>query len=454
MAAPLPEDELVRWQALFQRSREPLFLLNRQRRVLFVNRAWEQLAGVTVSQTRGLLCKRYKDFEAGSLKVLGSALCPTPEALGGQISRVRRLVPGPGAVRRWWDIDFFPLQDNQGLLGIIGKVTLVADIVAPQSAPLPEKLVGLRERIGLRERMAQRFRVDGLASELPALQRIAEQVRLAGQTSASVLIVGAAGTGKQWLARTIHYQGFSRERSFAALDCAGLPATAVSAALFSAGGLGTRASIGTIYFGNVAHLPRDLQDQIADWLQERRAAAPRLIAGLDRPAAEEVKAGRLLETLAFALGTVSITLPSLRERRADLPVFVQRFLERACSEAPRAAPALTPDAQEMLRSYSWPGNLRELYAVLASSCPRAKSTTLEADDLPGYLRRSTLVAELPDKPAERPMPLDELLEQAERRLIVLALRAARGNKSRAAKLLSIWRPRLLRRMKELGIPDE
>src|SRR5262249_29903300 len=124
-AASPPEDDLVRWQGLFQRSREPLFLLNRQRRVLFVNRAWEQLAGVSAGQARGLLCKRYKDFEAGSLKALGSALCPTPEAIGGRISRVRRLVPGAGAVRRWWDIDFFPLQDNQGLLGILGKVTLV-----------------------------------------------------------------------------------------------------------------------------------------------------------------------------------------------------------------------------------------------------------------------------------------------------------------------------------------
>lgn len=447
-AASLPEDDLVRWQALFQRSREPLFLLNRQRRVLFVNRAWEQLAGVTVGQARGLLCKRYKDFEAGSLKMLGAALCPTPEALGGQISRVRRLVPGPGTVRRWWDIDFFPLQDNQGLLGIIGKVTLVADIVAPQAAPLPEKLVALRER------MVQRYRIDGLASELPALQRIAEQVRLAGQTSASVLIAGEAGAGKQWLARTIHYQGFSRERSFAALDGAGLPAAAISAALFSSGGLAKRASIGTIYLGNVAALPRDLQDQIADWLREDRVGAPRLIAGLDRPASEEVKSGRLLEALAFALGTVSITLPSIRERLADFPLLVQRFLERACSEAPRRLTGLTPEAQEMLRSYSWPGNLRELYAVLAASCPRTKGSTLEADDLPGYLRRSAAVAELPDKPAERLMPLDELLEQAERRLIVLALRAARGNKSRAAKLLSIWRPRLLRRMKELGIPDD
>src|SRR5262249_26532868 len=193
--------------------------------------------------------KRYKDLEAGSLKVLGSALCPTPEALGGQISRVRRLVPGPAAVRRWWDIDFFPLQDNQGLLGIVGKVTLVADIAAPQAAPLPEKLVALRER------MAQRFRIDGLASELPALRRVAEQVRLAGQTAASVLIVGEAGTGKQWLARTIHYQGFSRERSFAALDCAALPAAAISAAVFSPPGPAPRPAIGTIYLRHAARTP-------------------------------------------------------------------------------------------------------------------------------------------------------------------------------------------------------
>jgi len=447
-AASLPEDDLVRWQALFQRSREPLFLLNRQRRVLFVNRAFEQLAGTTVGQARGLLCKRYKDFEGGSLKALGSGLSPTPEALSGQISRVRRLVPGPGAVRRWWDIDFFPLQDNQGLLGIIGKVTLVADIAAPQSAPLPEKLVAMRQR------MAQHYGIDGLASELPALRRIAEQVRLAGQTAASVLIVGEAGTGKQWLARAIHYQGFSRERSFAALDCAALPAAAISAALFSPRGLAQRASIGTIYLGNVAGLPRELQDQLGDWLHENRVGAPRLIGGLEHLATDEIKAGRLLETLAFALGTISISLPALRERRDDFPALLQRLLDRACNEAPRRLTGVTTEANDVLRGFSWPGNLRELYAVLAGACSRAKGAGLEMDDLPGYLRRSAAVAELADRPAERSMPLDELLQQAERRLIVLALRAARGNKSRAAKLLSIWRPRLLRRMKELGIPDD
>jgi DNA-binding NtrC family response regulator len=446
--SPSSEDDLVRWQGLFQRSREPLFLLNRQRRVLFANRAWEQLAGVSVGQARGLLCKRYKDFEAGSLKALGSALCPTAEAIGGRISRVRRLVPGVGAVRRWWDIDFFPLQDNQGLLGILGKVTLVADIASPQAGALPEKLLGLRERL------AQRHHVDRLASELPALGRVAEQVRLAGQTAASVLIVGDSGAGKLWLARTIHYQGFSRERSFAALDCAALPAVAISAALFSPGGLAKRSSVGTIYLGNVADLPRELQDQVGDWLKEAGAGRPRLIAGLTRPAEDEVKAGRLLEELAFALGTITIHLPPLRERLADLPLLTQWFLERATSAGTRRLTGLTAEARQMLAGYAWPGNLRELYAVLAAACERAKGSTIDAGDLPGYLQHSAAVAELADKPAERQLPLDQLLEQVERRLIVLALRAARGNKSRAAKLLSIWRPRLLRRMKELGIPDE
>jgi DNA-binding NtrC family response regulator len=448
MAASPPEDDLVRWQGLFQRSREPLFLLNRQRRILFVNRAWEQLAGVSVAQARGLLCKRYKDFEAGSLKALGSALCPTPEAIGGRISHVRRLVPGPGAVRRWWDIDFFPLQDNQGLLGILGKVTLVADIASPQAGALPEKLLALRERL------ARRYHVDRLASELPALSRVAEQVRLAGQTSASVLIVGEPGTGKLWLARTIHYQGFSRERSFAALDCAGLPPAAIGAALFSSGGLAKRSSTGSIYLGNIADLPREQQDEIGEWLKEGGAGRPRLIAGLARPAEDEIKAGRLLESLACALGTVEIELPPLRERLADLPLLMQWFLDRADSVGPRRVTGLTPEARALLAGYSWPGNLRELYEILAGAVARAKGSTLDADDLPGYLRHTAAVAELADKPAERSLPLDPLLEQVERRLIVLALRAARGNKSRAAKLLSIWRPRLLRRMKELGIPDE
>jgi DNA-binding NtrC family response regulator len=108
---------------------------------------------------------------------------------------------------------------------------------------------------------------------------------------------------------------------------------------------------------------------------------------------------------------------------------------------------LTPAAWEVLRAHSWPGNLSELYRVLVSACLRTERETLDVADLPLYLR----LERKPSLIEERPLPLKELLEGAERRLIALALRKAGGNKSRAAEMLAIWRPLLLRRMEALGL---
>jgi transcriptional regulator with PAS, ATPase and Fis domain len=156
----------------------------------------------------------------------------------------------------------------------------------------------------------------------------------------------------------------------------------------------------------------------------------------------DVRGGRLVEEWFCWLSTLTIAVPPLRERLADLPGLVQRLLQRAGSD--RSITGLSEEAWEVLRGYSWPGNLRELYAVLADSCARCRGMVLQAADLPWYLRPAAPVV-------ERKLPLDQLLEQVERRLIQIALATAKGNKSRAAEILGIWRPRLLRRIEALKL---
>jgi len=115
--------------------------------------------------------------------------------------------------------------------------------------------------------------------------------------------------------------------------------------------------------------------------------------------------------------------------------------------------SLSADAWAVLRGYSWPGNLRELYAVLRAVCGRVSGDANRAADLPAALRRAAEREQTPPRPAERLLPLEQLLEEAERRLIQLALQRTNGHKARAARLLSIPRPRLWRRMLKLGIVD-
>src|SRR5262249_45490035 len=140
-----------------------------------------------------------------------------------------------------------------------------------------------------------------------------------------------------------------------------------------------------------------------------------------------------------------------RERLADLPNLTERMLARLNDGGERRIQGLATDAWELCREYSWPGNLRELQAVLADCHARATSDHITVADLPAFLRQAVRLDQMPAAQPDRPMPLDQLLEQAERRLIEVALRRARGNKSRAADILAIWRPRLLRRMEALGI---
>jgi DNA-binding NtrC family response regulator len=437
-----------RWQSLVQQAGEPLFVLNRQRRILFVNSAWEKLTALPAARARGLACKRQRDVAAGSPEAVAQALAPPADALEGRPCRVRRLlVSGDPPRCCWCDIEFVSLHDARGRLRVLGKVLVHEQERGSPVGPLADRLVALRAEA------AQHYRLEDLDSTLPVMRRVAKQARMASQMRVPVLIVGEAGTGKHWLAHAIHNGGPAHDRTCAAVHCARLPAETLTELLFGAGGLTWRSGAGTIYLKEPAALPRDLQARLCQWLAEPEAARPRLIAGSTADLSVEVRSGRLLEELHCALATLVITLPPLRDRLADLPVLVDRLLQRAGGEGDKRIKGLTAEAWEMVQTFRWPGNIRELYAALAGAREHATQERIDAADLPSYVRQAVSLEQTAGRTPERQLPLKELMAQVERRLIVLALQMTRGNKSRAAEVLSVWRPLLIRRMKALGITD-
>src|SRR5207253_520413 len=150
--------------------------------------------------------------------------------------------------------------------------------------------------------------------------------------------------------------------------------------------------IGTLYLKQPARLAHDLQARLLDWLDQAHAgeesARPRVLTGFRADPVQEVHAGRLLEKLHAALATMVIHLPPLRERLADLTGLVDCFLERLNAAGERKLQGLTPAAWELLRPYSWPGNLRELYTMLAGCHARAAGERIDVADLPAPLRQA------------------------------------------------------------------
>jgi DNA-binding NtrC family response regulator len=422
-----------RWQSFFQSAAQPIFLLNRRCRILFVNQAWEKCVGLKLAEVRGRACRRRSRTAALEKEdAILSALSPSADALEGRSCQARRRAPN-GA--DWWEIQFLPLTGADGLVGILGVMRVLA---APTDAPftLPEKLMALRDR------QATRYRLDDLDASTPALARLHEQAKLASATRLPITLLGEPGSGKEWLARAIHAQSDQRGSFFACLDAQRLSADGLGEVLF--GPASQRLVFGTIYLREPAQLPREWQGRLAEAVTLRESLAfPRLIVGFDGDPRREMQEGRMSEEFYCAISPVTITIPPLRERLPELPRFIDRFLQRIREWRPHTVQDMSAEAMDVLRSYAWPENLRELLGVLQDACARAKSDRIEAADLPFYLKEGKL-------PAERRLPLDALLEQVERRLIALALKLTQNNQTRAAELLEIWRPRLQRRMEKFG----
>lgn len=414
---------------------EPLFLVSGQRRLLYANPAWEALTGIAFVDARGRGCRRRSATAAvDPLEQVLTAIAPPADACRGRSCQVRRRAPGPRLA--WWEIDYFPWSDANGLLGILGKIRLIEE-AGPAHAVLPEKLVQLRAR------HAGAYRAECWQSDAPVMKRLAAQLRLAAAVQVPALVQGPPGSGKEWAARTIHQLGEQRERFFAAFD-ARLSAAAL-ADLLSAG---RHWQIGTLYLKDVERLPRDAQAMLIQRLETESAEPlPRLLAGSSVNLDDEVRGGRLLAELHGKLTALTVQTPGLAERLIDLPRLLDDLLPRAGEAAGCPARGVGAAALACLRQYHWPGNLAELYQALVQACGRAQGEQIEVDHLPFYLRGAPA-------PPESPLPLDDILAKVERRLIELALRLAGDNKARAAEFLSIWRPRLLRRLEQLGLESK
>jgi PAS domain S-box-containing protein len=453
---------------LWQQASEPIFWLDPALKLAWVNRAWEQLTGYPAQRVVGLTCQDHAPTLAEDLADLAASFRPPPESLAGQPAGTPTLILHAGGERIWRRLEFWPFRDeNQALIGLLGQVRPVD---CQPSAPDTQVNQIHVELLETRRRLQERYGFDSLIGFGPSHRRLLDQVRLAAASKLPALIVGEAGTGKQQVARTIHQQGSDRHWPFVPFDCEALPAEILERELFGVtkqytgqadvantarGSAKPRLSLGdgsTLLVREIVKLPRDLQ--------------ARLVASLDSPVRllatttvdpEIAHKGEQLRTeLYFALTTLVLRLLPLRERRDELPVLAQHLLERANQRGGHQRSGFSPQAISALMTYDWPGNVRELARVIdqAHAHPQGEGPLVAIEDLPASIRGNLGAGFPPPTHAASIKPLDELLTEVERRLIETALRQARSNKSRAAEMLGISRPRLYRRIKELNLPDD
>jgi PAS domain S-box-containing protein len=451
-----------------EQAREPVFWLDAQLKLVWVNRAWEMLTGYSAESVRGLTCQAHAPTRAGDLADLASSFFPPPESLAGMPAGTPALIFHAAGERIWRRIEFWPFCDNQGtLIGLIGQVRegdcqpSVPDAVADQLHI---------ELLEIRRALHNKYGFDGLIGSGPFHRRLLDQVRLASRSTIPVLIVGEPGTGKRHVARTIHQQGPNCQQLLVPFDCEALPAEILERELFGGDRQKDRESRGeshssgsgrlrlslldgsTLLIREILLLPRDLQARLVAALDTR----VRLLATTVNDPEIALQNEQLRPELYFALTGLVLRLRPLRERRDELPLLAQHLLERANQRGGEQRTGFSPQAIGALMAYDWPGNLRELARVIDSAHARSGSLgpVIEADDLPASIRANLGAGFAPPASPSPIEPLDEILNQVERRLIETAMRQARRNKSRAADLLGISRPRLYRRIKELNLPDE
>ncbi len=314
----------------------------------------------------------------------------------------------------------------------------------------------------LREQLRTRPGFGGLIGVSPKMQRVYRLIEKVSQHKYPVLILGESGTGKELVARSIHFAGPRRNEPFVPVDCSSLAPTLIESELFghvrgaftgathAKTGLMEAAGNGTLFLDEIGDLPVDLQAKLLRALQEKEvrpvgstdrvAISTRVIAATNRDLETAVRQNQFRQDLFFRLNLVQIKLPPLRERKSDIPILVNAFLEKF-SDSSGGPRTISEDAMARLLAYDWPGNVRELENAIERAVALGSGPILHVGDLPSNLHYAA---------GERMPQTDELvpLEELERRAILRALHEASGDKLAAARLLGIGKTTLYRKLKQ------
>jgi two-component system response regulator AtoC len=332
-----------------------------------------------------------------------------------------------------------------------------------------------RENASLRRQLQSAYDVHNLVGQSPELRRIAALVDQVASTRSTVLITGASGTGKELVAKALHFNGNRRDQPFIVVNCGGIPENLLEDELFGhvkgafADALTDRpghlvlADGGTLFLDEIGAMSPALQIKLLRVMQEREVQPlggtqkvtvdVRVVASTNEDLQRLVNDGRFREDLFYRLNVIHVQLPTLRERRQDIPILIRHFLDRYSRDMNLPVKQFAPDALKALCDYSWPGNVRQLENVVERAVALSfNKEILGREDVPREILEEGVVEMPLMQVGGDGFSLDEVLATYEQRMLYQALDHAGWVKTRAAEMLKIKRTTLIEKMKRLGIP--
>lgn len=325
----------------------------------------------------------------------------------------------------------------------------------------------------LRSEVSRRYSFQSIIGKSPAMQEIYARIEQIADTRTTVLVTGESGTGKELVARALHYNSSRSSKPFIAINCAALPDTLIESELFGHErgaftdaqgrkiGQMELADGGTLFLDEIADLSLSTQAKFLRVLQEKEFTRVggtqfikvdiRLIAATNKNLADGLKEGQFREDLYYRINVIPLHLPSLRERREDIPLLIDHFLAKKAQEENQDIKQMSPDALKLMVNHDWPGNVRELQNIIEQVVTLCPSQTIRQEDLPHHFRKNVRSSSLKDQTLAGSLPFEQAVAEFERDIIVEALEKTHYIQTRAAELLGITRRILKYKMDLLGI---
>lgn len=346
-----------------------------------------------------------------------------------------------------------------------------ADEILIRLQRLTEQETMVAENAGLKKALHQQTSFNNIIARSPRMLEIFDTIRKIADYKTTVLITGESGSGKELIARAIHFNSPRANKPFVAINCSAIPDTLLESELFGyvkgaftgaakdKKGLFEEADGGTLFLDEVGDLPVPLQVKLLRAIQEeeiRRVGASqsikidvRLITATLKDLSQEIKKGTFREDLYYRLNVLPIHLPALKERKEDIPLLVEHFTKRFNEEMDKAIEGASPECLQAMSDYSWPGNVRELENTIERAMVLETSNLLTAEHLPDSIKNQEVNPAI--KAAANELSIKKMMTIMEQELIKKALEKTNGNRTWAAKLLEISHRALLYKIKRYGL---